>query len=344
MTTLWPAIGRLAFGRVEQAEFLGRLASLAGSGLPLRNALELLAEHPQSAIERELAKRALQNLSRGIPFASGYREIGGFPRDTVALLIAGEERQGADSLLQLALRGYRDREDSPWRLIVISNLRWLLTLGVMSFIAIFLYRQRTLFNSVLGSEPSNGRRIVFAIGGFLDEHGLIAALAAAALALSLILLLRHETGPWRDYLDEWPPFSDYRFYFSSQLVPQFARLAEIGLTPLEAVNTLLQIHSGRYERHRLHAVRTAIAGGAELSEAFGQALLDRPHRSTLGVLCAAWPGKVAHSFTRLADIVQKDFRACCQRRSRLFCGLCIGLSALLSYGIIDTIYAAPIPN
>ncbi len=344
MTALGSTFGRLAFGRLEQAEFLSRLASLTGSGLPLRNSLELLAGHPLSGIERELARRSLQNLSRGVPFASGYREIGGFPQDTVALLIAGEERQEANSLLQLALRGYRDREDSPWRLIVFGNLRWLLTLSVMSFIAVFLYRKRTLFNSMLGSELSDGRRIIFAVGGFLDQHGLSAALVVTGLALALILLLRHEIGPLRDHLDEWPPFSDYRFYLSSQLVPQFARLVEIGLPPLEAVNTLLRIHNGRYKRHRLHAVRTAIAGGAALSEAFGQSLLDRPHHSTLGVLCEAWPGKVSHSFTRLADIVQKDFRARCQRRGRLFCSLCIGLSALLSYGIIDTIYATPIPH
>ena len=342
MNALAPVVGRLAFGRVEQAAFLDRLASLTGGDLPLRSALELLLGHPQSGIERELARRALHNISCGLPFATGYREIGGFPRDTVALLIAGEERQGAGDLLQLALRGYRDRDDSPWRLIVLGNLRWLLTLSVVSFIAVFLYRQRTLFNSVLGDELTEGRRLVFAVGGFLHQHGLAAVLAAAGLALGLALLLRRETGPLRDRLDQWPPFSDYRFYFSSRLVPQFACLSAIGLPPLEAINTLLRVYSGRYERHRLHTVRTAIAGGAELAEAFGQSLLDRSHRSTLRVLCDAWPGQTSRSFERLADIVQRDFRARCQRHARFLCGLCIALSALLGYGIIDTIYAAPV--
>ncbi len=337
-------LDRWSFGRVEQTDFLGRLASLTSSGLPLRSALELLNGHPQSVVEQELARHSLQNLSRGLPFAVGYREIGGFPQDTVALLVAGEERQGIDSLLQLALRGYRSHDDSPWSLIVLGNLRWLLTLGVVSFIAVFLYRQRALFNSVLGSEMSEGRRIVFAVGKLLHEHGLVVALMGVSLLLALAWLLRHETGPLRDRLDQWPLFSDYRFYFSSRLVPQFASLSAVGLTPLETINTLLRVYSGRYERHRLHAVRTAIAGGTDLAEAFGQSLLSRPHRSTLGVLCAVWPGQASQSFKQLATIVQKDFRAHCQRHSRRFCGLCVALSTLLGYGIIDTIYATPVPT
>ncbi len=335
-------INLTGFGIVEQQALLSRLAGMLQAGIPLRTAFETLGRFPGGTAEGRIVRHSLHNIGHGHPFAKGYAERGWFRERMAELLVAGEENNCLVRSLQLCRQGV-GREDSVWHVILWNNLRWPLSAAICCIVAVFLYLQRDLFLQVLGESESPGQRLVFAVGGTLVEHGVILALVAAALFGLLSHQLRNATGAYREWLDRWPLFRDYRLAFVSRLVPEMVSFMDVGMASLEAVGVLLRLHRGRYRQHILLELRSAVIAGMEPMDAIARLLLEKRHRAVLMSLAAAHPGHAERSLEELGNILHADRQLRYRALGRRLSFVSMLFLLLLSYGILDVIYASPAP-
>lgn len=333
-------LNRLRFGSSEQQIFLSRLTAMNGAGIPLRSAFETFSRFPSTPEEEQIARLSLHNIGQGSPFAHRYDRMGWFPRHIARLLEAGEESKALGQSLQVALDFYRPQA-SAWRTVLLPNLRWPLTVAIALVICIFLYLQQDLFLQVLGSELSTSQETVFAIGKFLVQYGMLAALVAAVVIAAFVFLLRTGTGLYRDALDRFPVFIDYRRAFTAQLLPMMVGFMQGGMAPLETMDTLLTLHRRGYGHYRLREIRAAIAGGMDLAEALGRTLLEARHRALLQSLAPVYPGRAYRAISELAKMVRTDVEARYKVFGQRLALVCLALILGLVYGILDVIYTAP---
>ena len=333
-------LNRMQFGSSEQQVFLARLAAMNAAGIPLRSVFETFSRFPSTPRERHIAQLSLHNIGQGSPFAHRYGRMGWFPHRVAMLLEAGEENKALGRSLQVALDCYRPQV-SAWRAIFLPNLRWPLTVAIACAICTFLYLQQDLFLQVLGSELSIGQQAVFAIGRFLVLHGAAVASGLLMAAAVLVFLLRAGTGLYRDALDRLPLFAAYRRAFAAELLPMMAGFMQAGMAPLAAVDTLLIMYGRGYRHHRLHELRSAIAGGMDLTEALGRTALEARHRAVLQSLTPAYPGRMHRALSELAAIVRTDLEARYRALGQRLALVCLILILGLVYGILDVIYISP---
>lgn len=320
--------------------FLTRISVMNGAGIALRSTFENLASFPSHKTECKLSEHALSNISRGRPFAEGYDLYGWFDRRTTLLLVTGEEHQRLGQTLDTLIQGNRS-EISFWRTVVLTNLRWLLSLAVAIAICVVLYTQQDLFLQTLGAPQNILQKAVFGFGMLLWEYGIDFMAVVVVLGIALCYHMYYYIGRSRDKWDQHGIHKLFRKQFVLGLLPEISGLIEMGLSPVESLHICQKVYSATYFRYRLTKLRAAMAAGAELIESFGKHLLDQRYMALAMSLSIAHPGEPHRVLLRLRRIIDADVVANYRVLSRYLSFVLMVLLLGIIYGVLEIIYAKP---
>ena len=335
-------LNRLRFSRTEQQMFLSRLGTMLQAALPLRSIFDVLLKFPCNESERKIAAQSLESIGNGEPFAAGYATSGWFPPQVSALLVAGEEHSCLSRSLSTALDSYKGAF-KPRQWLLYANMRWYLTLAIVCGICVFLQQQHALFQQVLGTEQTFGQQLVFLLGAGLLGWGPTAAAGLGLGAALVVWQLHFGTSSLRLALDKGPLFGRYRQMFAGRVLAEMAGFIAAGMGPLAAVDVLLSIYDKGYRHQRLIDLRHGLAAGMEPSEALSRTLLDGKYQALLTSLMLAYPGRSAMALQELGNMLVADLETHFRRLGQQITFICLMILLVLAYGILDLIYAAPLP-
>ena len=333
-------LNSLSFSGREQKMLLDRISALVQTTMPIRNIFELLHKHPGNSAEQQIARLSLDSISDGQHFARHYHSEGWFPVRVAALLVAAEEHNCLPSCLKVIRNSYSDK-DRPWLSMLRGNTRWLITVLICSGICVFLSRQRELFEQVIDEENFWAQQLVFGLGEALQKWGLVAIVVAIVLIMVIYWQLRYNCSNYRDKIDRWPLFRDYRQTCARKLIAEMTAFLQTGLGARAALDVMMEIHARGYRHHCLRQLRFGLQGGLEFTDAVSRALLNSRYRSLLGTLIISSPGKADEALLELTGVMTGEAQLHYQKIGYRITGACLIVIFLLTYGILQIIYSTP---
>ena len=265
-------IKKMSFRRKHQVELLEDLFATSGSGVPLIECFELFVKNYEGAV-RQVSTEAWQSLNRGHKMASGLK--GWYPDEVVMPLYIAEEQGILDKTLPRVL-GYLQSSAAGLSLFVAKML-------YPAFIFIIAYTMASTvdqsFYSIIKDTvpihewPEEGQTI-YLFWRFVLEHFVLACLLVLLSVIGVRYALVNFTGSFRDRLDHFPIFKQYRMMQASIFLQMFGLLIR-NVSPLDAIE-LIEKGASPYLKSHLYKMKGIIGVGHKDSVRFLKTgLLDK---------------------------------------------------------------------
>lgn len=236
----------------------------------LRRRIELRGRFNPLSIMLDRCHRVLSN--------GGFEKgLEGFAGDSEIMLIASGEDSGdlgvalneAADLLDFQRDFKRD----------VSNLlgQPVMLLSATFFVAIFLgvWFVPNIVNEIPKQMLNEKLLTLKAFSEFLNsEYGLILLFVIFGILALVWISMRHLTGPFRIFLDKFPPWSIYRLIVGSGWLIAITSMLNAGITLKTALQGLLRRSDNEWLNERLKAVMNELGGS---SSTLGEALRKAGH-------------------------------------------------------------------
>jgi type IV pilus assembly protein PilC len=269
-----PLLGRST--RISGQDFLvfnTQLATLLRAGLPLTQSLELLAEQQTNEHFKALLGKVHQQVTTGVSLSDAFLALGDvFPRLYANTLRAGERSGELEKVLGRYVEYQRLTE--AVRRKIIGALTYPAVLVALSIVLVIILMVRVIpafstFYVQFDAELPLPTRIVMGISTGLQEHFVIATLAAVGLGFAFKLWRNSPSG--RRMTDRWrlsiPVLGRLAHLFA---VSQFTRSLGVllgGGTPMvPALETSTTSISNSYISESFHGCVKEVQEGRALSD------------------------------------------------------------------------------
>lgn len=262
--------------------FSRELMALLGSGLPLTESLETLAEKESRAESRQLLEKVVKHLFEGESFSAAISHFPeAFPPLYVSVVRASERTSSLSEALSRYV-AYQEQVDEVKKKVASAAVYPLLLLGAGGLVALFLVgyvtpRFASIYEGNMESLPF-ASRILIEAGGAIQDHA-IPALAVFALAVALVGwgLSRPATRAWVSRtLWRAPGLGEHlRIFHLTRFFRTLGMLLQGGISVVPA----LAMAEGLLHpelRTRLHGASTMIREGQSLSRAMEANGLSTP--------------------------------------------------------------------
>lgn len=181
--------------------FSRELMALLGSGLPLTESLETLAEKETRAESRQLLEKVVKHLFEGESFSAAIAHFPeAFPPLYVSVVRASERTSSLAEALSRYV-AYQEQVDEVKKKVASAAVYPLLLMGAGGLVALFLMgyvtpRFASIYEGNMESLPAASRVLIEA-GGALQEHAVTALIGFALLVgLAVWGLGRPATRAW----------------------------------------------------------------------------------------------------------------------------------------------------
>ncbi len=330
----------------ELAEFIGRLATLVGAGVPIESAVTILGGGEGTPVVRRIIGNVSRQLRSGLRLADAMAgEAASFPSIVVSMVRAGEMSGGLATTLQ-QLGGYLRRTEEASQAIG-SALIYPAILVSAAFGSVLI-----VFTAVLPAlrpvvEESNTRlpvlvRLSFCFSDLVRDFWwamLIVALAIASLAYRQVT--RREG---RRRIDGW--MLRLPLVSSAVVRSDFSRFARTlgtliggGVAMPMALEAAQRVMVNRVLADAVATIAVAVREGSGLAEPLGASGLF-PDMAVQIVRIGEATAQVDRMLLQLADIMEQDVRRDLARALALLLPiLTIGLGLLVA-GIVASVMLA----
>ena len=330
--------------------FTSELADLIDAGLPVQQALNVMAEKQQDPVIRKTGDRLRYHLRDGQTLSACFRQTSPDFDDLYVSLIAAGEASGtlagvlhrmAQSLTQLHDLQRRFVSAMIYPAFMIGACA--LLMGVFTLV---LVPQLTSLLSKTGQDLPEITRLLLAFSDFCTNHFWSMLIAAAAVVILFRVLIA--TAPGRLWWDRAKmkipligPIIETRFY--AGFTQALGNLVTNGVPLLSSLTLLVRGTPNRFFRQRLTSVIEAVAAGDPLSTSLRRAGHFQPLMTDI-IAVGEQTSHLAKSLNKAAARYDKELDGRIKRLTALISpAIIIFLAAVvtvIAYCIVSSIFSA----
>jgi type II secretory pathway component PulF len=330
--------------------FTSELADLIEAGLPVQQALNVMAEKQQDAVIRRTADRLRTHLRDGQTLSACFRHASPDFDDLYVSLIAAGEASGtlagvlhrmAQSLTQLhdLQRRFTSAMIYPAFMIGACVL-------LMAVFTLVLVPQLTSLLSKTGQQLPAVTELLLDFSGFCTTHFWTMLITAAGIAVLFRGAIA--TAPGRLWWDRSKmkiplvgPIIETRFY--AGFTQALGNLVSNGVPLLSSLTLLVRGTPNRFFRQRLAQVIESVAAGDPLSTSLRRAGHFQPLMTDI-IAVGEQTSRLAHSLQKAAARYDKELDARIKRLTALISPVIIiflaAVVTVIAYCIVSSIFSA----
>ena len=330
--------------------FTSELADLIDAGLPVQQALNVMAEKQQDPVIRRTGDRLRSLLRDGRPLSACFRKASPDFDDLYVSLIAAGEASGtlpgvlhrmALSISQLheMQRRFTSAMIYPAFMIAACSV-------LMAVFTLVLVPQLTSLLAKTGQELPAVTKGLLAFSSFCSSHfwSILASIAALALAFRLAIA----SSPGRLWWDHAKlripligPIIETRFY--AGFTQALGNLVSNGVPLLSSLSLLARGTTNRFFHHRLALVVDSVSAGDPLSSALARAGKFQPLMTDI-IAIGEQTSQLAKALLKAAARYDKELDVRIKRLTALISPVIIIFLAvvvtIIAYCIVSSIFSA----
>jgi type IV pilus assembly protein PilC len=322
-----------------QSGFYRSLATLIGSGVPLRRALRVATQNGVGGALESLGQQVISELDQGGSFSRALQQLPALcPPPIGALLTAGEASGNLESTMEHVAHllersadvGQRIRASLTYPAIVLFAAATLITFLIVRVVPMFA----ELFRS-FHVEPPTATAAIFFLSAFLAQPApwIVLSIACVISALGIVVMRRHKRGQivLAQVVSSLPVLGVFiRKTVWARVANALAAMLRAGIDIDQALNTARTIAYHPLIDAALTRIAAAIRNGEALSAAFArEPLADR--LLTALVVAGEESGQLDHALERAARHLDADVTVAIETLASLIePTLVIGLGAIVA--------------
>lgn len=333
--------------RVKDSEmviFTRQLSTMVGSGIPLVDALEILAEQIENGGFRSVIEEVCEKVRGGIDLSAAlgmYPRI--FPGIYVNMICAGEASGALDTVLerlaeyQEASSALKSEIKSAMTYPIVSLL---MVVGITFFLLIFVIPKfEDMFTSMNVKLPWITKALLSA-SLFLRENFLFWVAGLAGLAVALTYWLRSEAGMTaRDWmLIKIPVFGPL---FKKVTLSRFSRtlstLVQSGVPILGALEIVSQTCGNRIFARAIEQAAESVREGEPLGEPLARSGVFPPIVTRM-VAIGERTGALEELLEKIADFYDRQVKTSVKGLTSMIEPFMIGIMGFLVGGMVMAIF------
>jgi len=295
--------------------FVSELSPLLNSGIQLERALQIVAEDTNNRKLADFADRLRGTIKRGQPFSEALAQSGSVDSLFVALVGVGEA-SGEMAKVMAILDDYY-QESRQVRRDLVASLTYPAMLALVSIVSMvaIVWFVVPVFKDIFDEESQRtlplGTRILFSLSDFLIAHGLISIVLLVVLAAAgVVAVARVEpvNRRWHALQMGAPLLGELLGEFAAFKLARALSIMLTGGTPLaQAVEIARPLLTNPLQREGLENCLLALRKGDPLPRAVAR-IPGLPQQFHRYVKLGNETGNLGNSLSRVADILQHDFR------------------------------------
>lgn len=269
---------RFGFGIKKRQEFYRDLASVIRSGIRLESAIADM-RHAKAAPDFIL-KTVMSRLQRGDDLS---RALDGLVPDAERMILrAGEEGADKDGLrksLTILADAIGQMKRGQGAFFKATAYPLTILTGVVGFIVFYAKKMLPGFTSqhMLDVSRLHGSaRFEYDFFLTISQYWYLVPLIVLGGLFAIYWSLGHEF-PFRDKLDNFPPWSIYRLWVGTQFLFALAALMRAGVPAAKALS-ILQTHATPYLAKRLRHIKSGLSRGETLARSMEKSPVEFPER------------------------------------------------------------------
>jgi type II secretory pathway component PulF len=269
--------GHVRLSRRQVIQFTDELSDFLNSGLQLEPALQLMERREHKSAVKDVSAYLREKVRDGISFSDALRTASpGFDELYCNLVAAGEASGALAPMLKRQAKHLVDMQDLRNRvklaLIYPAVLMAAGAVAVTVFMTVLVPQMIKMFNKTGGTMPLP-TFILIKTSTAVQQYGLVAAVAIAALVLVFVLYTRQAAGRrwWDQAKLSFPllgPLLTAAFY--AQFCQTMANLLQNGLPLLGALKLTTGATANTFYRSLLYRISDLVGEGASLTRAMKQ--------------------------------------------------------------------------
>jgi general secretion pathway protein F/type IV pilus assembly protein PilC len=330
--------------------FTTELADLLEAGLPVQQALNVMAEKQQDPVIRRTGARLRHYLRDGQTLSACFRQTSPAFDDLYTSLIAAGEASGtlpgvlhrmAQSMTQI-----HELQRRFMQALIYPAFMIVACIALMAVFILVLVPQLTGLLAKTGQQLPAVTRLLLEFSGFCTAHfGTMLLGGAAIITLFRVLIATKPGRVWWDRakmsIPLVGPIVETRFY--AGFTQALGNLVTNGVPLLSALKLLVRGTSNRFFRRRLEQVIEAVAGGDSLSTSLRRAGNFQSLMTDI-IAVGEQTGHLAKSLNKAATRYDKELDARIKRLTALISpAIIIFLAAVvtvIAYCIVTSIFSA----
>ncbi len=251
---------------------LQQLAVMLRGGLTLLSALETLVEQSQKRTMQRVWREVSGSIQEGASLAEAMSHHRCFSRLVIQLTRVGEQTGNLEQVLVRAadiLANRRQTRTSLMTAAAYPSIVLVSALGVSGFMVVSVIPKLQVFLTALGRKLPAMTQFLVDLGAWIQTYGMQTLLVLGALLTALIAT--YLWPPGRYFLDRLvlriPVVGNLlRVAATAMFARSVATLIRSGVTLLEGLRTVEQLHQNRYLREQVMMARDAVMRGQSLAQ------------------------------------------------------------------------------
>lgn len=320
---------------------LQQIAVMLRSGLTLLTALRTVAEQARRQKLHRIWEHVAERIQEGASFADAMSAYRCFPRLVVQLVRVGEQSGSLELVLTraaAAMESQRNLRTSLLTALAYPSIVLVMALGVTTLMLLVLIPKLQKLLQAFGRKLPAMTQMLLDLSTFVQTY--LPHLLLGVLLISAALVLLYLWPPGRLALD--------RFILRVPLLGPIFRLAgtvtfaqglgiltRSGITLLEGLRTVEQLHSNRYLASRVSQARLRVLQGSTLAEPLAASRAFMPMLSRMVAV-----GESAGTLDEVLDEVARFHEAQLQRAIRQLSVLVEPAIIVIVGGIVGFVYAS----
>lgn len=260
------------FGNKAQLHFLEDFYLLVNDGIPANRAIEMMS-HVTRGLTREVALNISMKISEGLPLADGMAEW--FSPNVVEIIRVGESGGALVQTVKSAINALSQRGVAIGSFITALAYPLLVLIMACSVIVYLNTSVFVQFRSIKPEEqwPEAGRRLVW-LADFIQSWWWLAAVVIVGVGIFLVRQMANYTGPFRETLDEYPPFSFYRRFMAARVLETLGLLVANGVVFKSALRVMQYQANPYLSMHLLKMEQLLGTGKSNIADVLATGLID----------------------------------------------------------------------
>lgn len=251
---------------------LQQITIMLRGGLTLLASLKTVAEYARHQGLRRIWTEVADKIQRGSSLADAMAEYRCFSHMVVQLVRVGEQTGTLEQVLTRAAAALERRRLLRTQLLTVlfyPTIVFFAAIGVAAFMIIYLIPKLKVFLSAMGRKLPPMTQRLLDISDFTQAYGIYFVIGFLALTAVFIGLYLWPTGRlWIDRIALRTPLFGFMLRLTATV--QFAHglsvLLNSGITLVEGLRTVEQLHGNRWAAARVAEARSSVLRGGNLTE------------------------------------------------------------------------------
>lgn len=251
---------------------LQQIAVMLRGGLTLLSSLTTVAEQATSGAMRRIWRRVVDEIQEGVSFSDALRRHDCFPEFVLRLVRVGEQTGVLESVLSRGAQMMQSRREARRNLLTAlayPSVVALAAFGVTAYMVVYLIPKLGKLLESMGKELPQMTQLLMDIARFVQVYGL--PIVGSLIAATSVFFLIYWSSAGRLWIDRWAlriPIIGRVFRIAETIAfsQTLSILLKSGITVLEALVTVEQMHYNRFLATCVRDARENVMQGRALAE------------------------------------------------------------------------------